>query len=151
VFQKNCSTCHRIGGTGFAVGPNLVSSAVREPAVLLEHVLDPNQYVLPNYLQYVLIDKQGRSYTGLLSSQSATSVTLKKEKDETTTILRGDIDELASSRKSLMPEGLEKEISPQAMADLIAYLRQASVESPGDANAERDFGTLPGLVEPAAK
>lgn len=151
VFQKNCSACHKVGGAGFAVGPNIVSSAVREPAVLLEHILDPNQYVLPNYLQYVVIDRQGRSHTGLLASQTATSVTLKKEKEETTTILRGDVEELVSSRKSLMPEGLEKEIAPQAMADLIAWLRQVSAEAPGDPNAERDFGTLPGLVEPAAR
>ena len=103
--------------------------------------------MLPNYLQYVVVDRNGRTYTGLLSAQTATSITLKKEKAETITILRGDIEELVSSNKSLMPEGLEKELSPQAMADLLAYLAEASARSPGDPNAERDFGTLPGLIE----
>ena len=147
VFQKNCLACHQLEGKGYAIGPNLASSASREPATLLTHILDPNQHVLPNYLQYLVVDRSGRTYTGLLAAQSATSITLKKERDELVTILRGDIDEFVSNNKSLMPEGLEKEISVQGMADLIAYLTQAANQSPADPNAERDFGTLPGLIE----
>ena len=63
------------------------------------------------------------------------------------TILRGDIDEFVSSNKSLMPEGLEKDLSHQAMADLIAYLTEVATTATGDPNAQRDFGTLPGLIE----
>ncbi|HLJ11295.1 MAG TPA: c-type cytochrome, partial [Planctomycetaceae bacterium] len=151
IFEKNCAGCHQLGGKGVAIGPNLASSPSRDPLVLLTHILDPNQYVLPNYVQYVVVDQQGRSFTGLLASQTATSITLKKEKDETVTILRGDIDELATSGKSLMPEGLEKNIPPQDMANLLAYLKEAATSSPGDANSERDFGTIPGLIEPKRK
>ncbi len=43
-----------------------------------------------------------------------------------------------------MPEGLEKNVSVQEMANLLAYLKEAAA---GDSNAERDFGTLPGLIE----
>jgi hypothetical protein len=65
------------------------------------------------------------------------------------TILRSDIEELSSTGKSLMPEGLEKEISPQEMAHLVAFLQQAAAAEPaGNPNRERDFGTLPGLIEP---
>ena len=147
IFEKSCSACHQIAGKGFSIGPNLVSSPSREPAALLTHILDPNQYVLPNYLQYVVLDKSGRTYTGLLTGQTPTSITLKKERDELITILRGDIDEFASSNKSLMPEGLEKDIPHQAMADLIAYLNEAATTAVGDPNAQRDIGTLPGLIE----
>ena len=147
VFQKTCIACHQLEGKGYPIGPNLGSSPSREPAALLTHILDPNQYVLPNYQQYIVVDKSGRTYTGLLAAQTATSITLKKERAELITILRGDIDEFASNHKSLMPEGLEKEIPPQSMADLIAYLQEVSTQSPADANAQRDFGTLPGLIE----
>ena len=147
VFEKTCIACHQVAGKGYSIGPNLASSPAREPAALLTHILDPNQFVLPNYLQYVVLDKNGRTYTGLLANQTATSITLKKERDETVTILRGDIEELASSNKSLMPEGLEKDITTQAMSDLIAYLNEAASQSPSDPNATRDFGTLPGLIE----
>lgn len=147
IFEKNCMNCHQVGGKGYAIGPSLASSPAKEPAALLTHILDPNNYVLPNYLQYVVVDKSGRTFTGLLASQTPTSITLKKERDERITILRGDIEELVSSNKSLMPEGLEKEISPVAMADLIAFLTEAAMQSPENQNATRDFGTLPGLIE----
>ena len=88
-----------------------------------------------------------RRYRLFCSSQSATSITLKKEKAETITILRGDIEELVSSNKSLMPEGFEKDLSLQSMADLIAWMAVASAQSPDNPNAERDFGTLPGLID----
>lgn len=76
-----------------------------------------------------------------------------REKGETETILRTDIDDLASTGKSLMPEGLEKVITPAEMADLIAYV--TSVQPPAPQSEEelrkaRDFGTDPGLIEPSA-
>ncbi|MBI3865692.1 MAG: c-type cytochrome, partial [Planctomycetia bacterium] len=152
IFEKTCANCHQLAGKGFAVGPTLASSSTRDGTVLLTHILDPSQYVLPNFVQYVVIDKEGRSFTGMLFAQSATSVTLKKEKDETVTILRRDIDEIASTGKSLMPEGLEKNITVPEMASLIAFLKEAVAAEPAaDSRAERDFGTLPGLIEPKRK
>lgn len=147
IFEKTCSACHRLGGIGHSIGPNLASSPSRDPSALLNNILDPNQFVLPAYQQYVVIDRSGRTFTGLLSSQSATSITLKKEKAETITILRGDVEEMISSNRSLMPEGLEKELTPQSLADLMAWIAGASTMTPENPNAERDFGTLPGLIE----
>jgi hypothetical protein len=77
-------------------------------------------------------------------------ITLKRENDATDTILRSEIDELTSTGRSLMPEGLEKSISKQEMAGLLAFLAaQVGKYGPAaDASRQRDFGTLPGLVEP---
>jgi putative heme-binding domain-containing protein len=147
VFEKTCAACHQLGGIGISIGPNLASSPSRDPSALLNNILDPNQFVLPSFQQYTVVDGSGRTYSGLLASQSATSVTLRKEKAETVTILRGDIEELVCSGKSLMPEGLEKELSHQSVADLIAWIAGASAQTPENPNAERDFGTLPGLIE----
>ena len=108
------------------------------------HILDPNRYVLPNFEQYVLIDRRGQSFTGMIDSQTATSVTLIREESKTTTILHSDIHELASTGKSLMPEGFEKKIKPQEMADLIAFLQQSRQHM----REPLHIGTLPGLVEP---
>jgi putative heme-binding domain-containing protein len=117
---------------------------------MLTHILDPNRFVLPNYVQYAAIDHQGRTFTGLIAAQTATSITLKREKDATDTILRRDLEELTSTGKSLMPEGLEKNISQQEMADLLAWIIKSAATTPTGANPnrERDFGTLPGLIEP---
>jgi putative heme-binding domain-containing protein len=147
VFEKTCSACHSWNGKGHAVGPDLASAASRDPQALLAHILDPNQYVLPEYVQYVAADRQGRVFTGLISAQTATSITLKREKNATDTILRVDLEELTTTSKSLMPEGLENDISVQDMADLLAWLAKTPAVPASNPNRERDFGTLPGLIE----
>ena len=100
VFEQNCMGCHRIGTKGHAVGPDLASTASAEPEALLAHILDPHRYVLPNFVQYVVVDVNGLSHTGMISSQTATSMTLKREKGETETILRANIDELKATGRN---------------------------------------------------
>ncbi|RPI81332.1 MAG: hypothetical protein EHM42_10815, partial [Planctomycetaceae bacterium] len=84
--------------------------------------LDPNREVNPQYLNYILVTTGGKSITGLIAAETATSVTLRRQENQTDTVLRSDIDTLRSSGLSIMPEGLEKDLDQQAMADLIAYL-----------------------------
>jgi putative heme-binding domain-containing protein len=149
TFQSKCANCHQLEGQGFALGPLLASSSLRDGEALLTHILDPNRYVAPNYVQYTAIDVRGRIYSGLLSSQTPASITLRREKGASDTILRDEIEEIAATGKSLMPEGFEKEIDPAAMADLVAYLTHVAAQAPqeGNPHRERDFGTLPGLIE----
>ncbi|MEO2046204.1 MAG: PVC-type heme-binding CxxCH protein, partial [Pirellulales bacterium] len=147
IFQKNCLPCHRIGTQGHAVGPDLTANASRDAAALLANVLEPNRNVLPSYEAYTLLDTNGRTYSGILSAQTATSITLKREENKTDTILRTNIEELTASGRSLMPEGFEKQINPAAMANLIAYLQSAHHHS-AQGEPALDIGTLPGLVEP---
>jgi putative membrane-bound dehydrogenase-like protein len=150
VFEKNCMVCHQLGPKGHTVGPNLASSSFKDPESLLTQILDPNLYVPPDYIQYLVADKQGRTFTGVIAAQTATSITLKRENDVTDTILRNDIEELTSTGKSMMPEGLEKQVSKQEMADLLCFLKDAiSKYGTGDEDIRaRDHGTDPGLIEP---
>ena len=62
-------------------------SNAREPEALLTHVLDPNFYIPPQYVQYVAVDRNGRTYTGILAEQTSTSISLKREKDAVDTLL----------------------------------------------------------------
>ena len=147
VFRRNCAVCHKIGAMGDAVGPDLTSAAARDPKAMLTHILDPSQYVPPNYLQYVVEDVNGRLHTGLLTAQTATSVTVTRAEGHSETLLRSDIESLTSTAKSMMPEGFEEKISPAEMADLLAFLR--STRAAGDPGpGALDIGTMPGLVEP---
>ncbi|MEW4566434.1 PVC-type heme-binding CxxCH protein [Tautonia sp. JC769] len=122
VFDRTCATCHRLGDAGHAVGPNLVSVARRTPDELLTHILDPNREVAPDAIEYVVALRDGRVTSGMIESESAASLTLIRPGGEQETLLRLDIEELSSTGRSLMPEGLEKEITPAEMADLIAFL-----------------------------
>jgi putative heme-binding domain-containing protein len=123
VFQKICASCHRLEGVGHEIAPNLASFRDRGAEAILVNVLDPNREVNPQYVNYTLVTSDGRTATGMIASETANSVTLRRADDATDTIERSEIDELRASGLSLMPEGLEKQIDPQSMADLLAYLQ----------------------------
>jgi putative membrane-bound dehydrogenase-like protein len=125
VFRAACAACHRVEGAGHELGPNLSSMKSRGPEAILVNVLDPNREVNPLYMNYVCITEDGRTVTGMLAAETATSVTLRRAEGAEDTVLRSDIEELRSLGQSMMPEGLEKQVDPQAMADLIAYLMWA--------------------------
>ena len=128
VFQKNCSTCHQLGGIGNAVGPNLASMVNRGRESVLFNVLAPNVEVDPRFLEYVLLTTDGQLVTGVIAGETSTAVTLRGPDNKTTTVLRVDIDEMHSVGKSLMPEGFEKLIDKRAMADLLAFLEQVAAQ-----------------------
>ncbi|QDT17615.1 PVC-type heme-binding CxxCH protein [Alienimonas californiensis] len=126
VFLKHCATCHRVGEEGATIGPNLVAATARGRETLLVNVLDPNREANPEYLSYVALLEDGRTHTGLIVEQSATGVTLRRVDQPDLTIRRDEIELLQSSGLSLMPEGLEREITPQQMADLFAFLERSN-------------------------
>jgi putative membrane-bound dehydrogenase-like protein len=145
VFTKNCATCHKLGGVGHEVGPDLASLGDKSPQALLIAILDPNRAVEARYVNYTARTNAGLTYTGVLASETGNSVTLVAPDGKKQVILRTDLDELISSGKSLMPEGLEKEIKPQDMADLIAHVR-----SVGPQRKPKIFeGNKPELVQAA--
>lgn len=123
VFEKNCATCHQIGKLGVNVGPDIADSRTKTPAQLLVDILSPNQAIDNNYVSYTVVTNDGRVETGFIASETAASITLRQPENKTQLILRQDIEELKSNGISLMPEGLEKNISVEQMADLISFVK----------------------------
>jgi putative membrane-bound dehydrogenase-like protein len=123
VFQKNCATCHRIAGMGIEVGPNISDTLGKTPEALLQDVLDPNAAIDSNYINYTVTLKNGRVLTGLIAAETASSLTLKRSEAQTDVVLRQDVEEVVSTGVSLMPEGLEKTVGVQEMADLLSFLK----------------------------
>jgi putative membrane-bound dehydrogenase-like protein len=124
VFAKSCAACHRLGDVGHAVGPDLAGLAAKTPQYLLQEILDPNRNVDSRYVAYLAITRAGQSFTGVLATETATSITLKGQDGKEQVILRADLDELTSTGRSLMPEGLENDLSRQDLADVIALIRR---------------------------
>jgi putative membrane-bound dehydrogenase-like protein len=123
IFTKTCASCHRLAGVGHEVGPDLASVGDKSPQGLLTSILDPNRAVEARYLNYTATTKDGRSFTGVLANETGNSITLVEPEGKKRVILRKDLDELTSSGKSVMPEGLEKDLKMQDLADLIAFVR----------------------------
>jgi putative heme-binding domain-containing protein len=124
VFTKQCSVCHKVEGVGHEIGPNLATIKTRGSETILVNVLDPNREVNPQYLNYIALTLDGRSISGMIAAENASSLTLQRAQNEFDTVLRVDLDRLQSTGLSIMPEGMEETIDPQSMADIIAYLMQ---------------------------
>ena len=122
VFDRECMVCHKLGERGHAVGPNLAGVRRRTAEEILVNILDPNREVSPEYLEYTLALDDGRLVTGLVAGETPNGITLRGKEGAEQTILRRNVAELTSTGKSLMPEGLEKSVTPSEMADLIAFL-----------------------------
>lgn len=125
LFARHCATCHQVGDVGRQIGPNLVSMQARGAEAILLGVLDPNREVQPQYVAHVAVTGDGRVITGVITSESPTSVTLRAADGTEATIGRDDIEELRSTGKSLMPEGFEKQIDIRGMGDLLSWLMTA--------------------------
>lgn len=123
VFRRDCASCHLAGNVGQIVGPAVGTFKDKSPAELLTAILDPNREVDPRYLNYTLSLADGRTTFGMIGGESPTAVTLRRAEGAAEIVLRTQIDELKTTKQSLMPEGLEKKITVAEMADLIAFLR----------------------------
>jgi putative heme-binding domain-containing protein len=126
VFANRCSTCHHLNGVGHHVGPDLGQLANKSAAYLLQEILDPNKQVDSRYVEYAATTKSGKVRRGIIAAESATSVTLRAAEGKDETLLRTEIDTLESSGRSLMPEGFEKDLSRQDLADVMAYVGAAA-------------------------
>ncbi len=126
LFFGNCATCHQFRGAGTGIGPDLVTVAEKPVAALLLAILDPNQAVDPAFVYYIGYTKDNRDVSGVIRVETATSLTLRNAGGVEDTVLRADLKELRSSGLSLMPEGFENALNPQAMADLIAFIQSGA-------------------------
>jgi putative heme-binding domain-containing protein len=122
VFKQNCSACHKLEGVGHEVGPPLAAFKNRGADAVVLNVLDPNREVLPQYQQWMFVDDDGVQHVGLIKAEGEGSITLLRGENALETILRSGVESQLNTGRSLMPEGLEKQVDPQKMADLVAYI-----------------------------
>lgn len=122
IFKEQCSKCHVHSGEGNAVGPDLTGMAVHPKDELLIHILDPSRSVEGNFRAYSVLTVDGVIVTGMLTSESKTTIELFDTQGKKQSVLRDDIEQLVASKNSIMPEGFEKSIDVPQMADLLEFL-----------------------------
>ncbi len=149
VYQQHCATCHRLHGQGYDVGPNLASVAGREKKALLTDILNPNRAIAPQYQQYLVKTSTGETVSGMIGAETPGSITLRRAMADQTTVLRKDIAEIKAWPASMMPEGLENNLTAQNFADLVEYLQKGgtSVRPPAPKVFE---GNKPEVVKAGA-
>ena len=144
VFKKLCAQCHKMYGEGAEVGPDITRNGRASFEQLLSNVFDPSLVIGSAYQGLTVVTKDGKAISGLPAEDSAQRVVLKVQGDKQEIIARADIEEVVPSKLSLMPEGIEKQLQPQELRDLFAYI--SLDKPPEDPNAKLLVGSriMPG-------
>lgn len=141
VFKKTCAQCHKMYGEGAEVGPDITLNGRNDYTQLLSNVFDPSLVIGSGYRSYTVATEDGRVLNGLLVEDSPQRVVLKVQGGKQEVIARDNIDVFKVSEISLMPEQLERQHTPQEIADLFAYITLD--KPPTDPTAKR----LPGVYD----
>ena len=124
-----CSRCHRFGGEGLPIGPDLAGAAARfNRKDLLESLLDPSKVVEEKYRDTMLELDDGRVVIGQLAGGNAETLAIATDPNEPTKLVRvarKAIVTRKSSPVSMMPKGLLDTLSQDEILDLLAYLESA--------------------------
>lgn len=131
VFESRA--CHQCHMGSRALGPDLSGAAGRfSREDLLTAIIIPSRDVSPRYQTTAIETKDGKIITGMVIYESVDGVLLRNSTNQS---FRIEADQIASQRKvntSLMPTGLLKDLPPDQIADLFAYLRSLSANRPAE-------------------
>ncbi|MBW3539034.1 MAG: c-type cytochrome [Planctomycetes bacterium] len=122
VYKKVCGQCHKIYGEGQEVGPDITTNGRGSFEQLLSNVFDPNLVIGAAYQAQTVVTTEGRVLNGLVVEDNDQRIVLKMQGGKLETIPRGDVEISKQSKLSMMPEDLEKQLKPEEIADLFAFL-----------------------------
>lgn len=135
VFIRVCASCHQPEAGRTRVGPDLITVVEQPKEQILQSILDPNREVDARFATVQAITHAGQIVAGVVTAETDSSITIVDSQGVAHALPRIDIDELQTSKKSLMPEDLAKEIDVTQMRDLISYvlsLKPAATENSTD-------------------
>jgi putative heme-binding domain-containing protein len=122
--QTACATCHTIGYLGGKVGPDLTSiGQIRTERDLLEAVLYPSASFVRSFEPVIVTTKDGEEYSGVVTDETADELVLTVGADSRVRVSKVDLAELRPGTVSVMPTGLDEQLSKQELADLLAFLK----------------------------
>ncbi len=118
-----CKSCHRIGGKGIDLGPDLSQIGKKyDRAQLLESLLEPSKKVDPKFAAWLVETADGQVYSGLLVERNEREVVLKDNQNKTIRVPLEETELVVPQQKSLMPELLLRDMTAQEAADLLEFL-----------------------------
>lgn len=125
VFVTHCATCHVLDGIGNAIGPDIAALTTRTPQAYLTAILNPNDSVSENWMQFIATTKDEQTISGALVEETSASITIADIDGTRRQVSRSNLVSLKSMGFSLMPEGFENSIPVSSMTDLLAYIEIA--------------------------
>jgi putative heme-binding domain-containing protein len=131
VYTQHCAACHRLFDSGGGVGPDLTSANRQDREFLLASLVDPSSTIRPEYVTLTVQTTDGRVRTGLPTARDQNSVELSTWVDNQVRkeqIGVNEIEQTRISELSLMPADLYRQLSPQQLRDLFAYLQSQPLQ-----------------------
>ncbi|MFI5459395.1 MAG: PVC-type heme-binding CxxCH protein [Isosphaerales bacterium] len=120
-----CFSCHAIGYRGGNVGPDLTKiGAIRAESELLEAIVFPSASLVRSFEPVAVATRDGKVYNGLLRGETADELLLATGVNQEARIARREIEEIRPSAVSIMPAGLDQQLTHQELADLVAFLKE---------------------------
>jgi putative heme-binding domain-containing protein len=121
-----CSTCHSIGYGGGHVGPDLTRiGQIRTERDLLEAIVYPSASFVRSYEPFIVTTKDGDDYNGVIKKDAPDEVILATGPQTEQRIPRANIADMRMGSVSVMPQGLDEQLSKQELADLVAFLKSS--------------------------
>jgi putative heme-binding domain-containing protein len=118
-----CVNCHKVGGTGGAVGPDLSQIGKKyNRAQLLESILEPSKVIDPPYVAYLVETTDGKVLTGVVASKTPTEVVLRDAEAKEIRVPAAKVAKMQPQKKSLMPDLLLRDLTAEQAADLLEFL-----------------------------
>ena len=121
-----CRNCHRLNDTGRALGADLSHIGKKyKRHELLESMVDPSKKIDPKFATHLLVTTDGKVLTGILVEKTKQQIVLnvlKEGKGEQVRVPANDVEELIPQKKSLMPDRMLRDLTPQQAADLLEFL-----------------------------
>ena len=122
--KASCSTCHAIGYLGGHLGPDLTTvGTIRTERDLLESIVYPSASFVRSYEPMTVVTTVGDDYSGVVRRDSPAEVILATGPETEVRVARADIVEMRHGKVSIMPQGLEEQLSKQELADLVTFLK----------------------------
>jgi putative heme-binding domain-containing protein len=119
-----CSTCHAIGYLGGSVGPDLTRvGSVRQERDLLESIIFPSASFVQSYEPVLVDTADGDRQSGIVRRNDADEVVLVTGPTQEVHIPRSKVKEMRPGTVSVMPTGLDQQLTPQELGDLVAFLK----------------------------
>jgi putative membrane-bound dehydrogenase-like protein len=122
--KSACKACHAIGYLGGKTGPDLTRiGGIRNERDLLESILFPSASFVRSFEPVLIVTTSGKTVNGLIRSETPDELVLATGPNQEARVARADIEEMKPSSISIMPAGLDKQLTKEQLADLIAFLK----------------------------
>src|SRR4029079_17485945 len=119
-----CITCHKVGYVGGLAGPDLTKiGGIRSERDLLEAIVFPSASFVRSYEPVVVTTNDGKTYNGLIRKDAPDELVLVMNATQEVSVPRKQIEDIQPSKVSIMPAGLDQQLTTQELADVVAFLR----------------------------